>query len=196
MESLLARLKENEENNIPTILLDASDNSYPALQSRLMSEISLSYLIGYAGYCDLAIVAGAGISQGFARYLYLAESGEKTDACHKAFVKSMAEALMLSIPFKTDTKPLLNNFIVNSLHLNPDNILGTDAQMAILSRKVDTILTEKSTPLCENLAGGPIITSLAPYEERTVGSVELSGGYLPWNRTFEISCAIAVGDFA
>ena len=196
VDALLARLKENEANNIPTILLDASDNSYPALQTRLMQEVSLGSLIGYAGYCDLAIVAGAGVSQGFARYLYLAESEHKSDACDAAFVKSMTEGLMLSIPFKTDTKPLLNSFIVNSLHLNPDNILGSSMQMDLLSRKVDALLTEKSTALCENLTGSSILSSLAPLEEKTVGGVSVTDGYLPWNRTFEVSCTITVEPFA
>lgn len=195
VESLLARLAENEENNIPTIFIDASDNSYPTLQQELLQKISLSKLIGYAGYCDLAIVAGAGVSQGFARYLYLACCEEKTEACDAAFIKSLAEALMLSIPFKTETKPLLNSFIVSSLQLNPDNILGTDTQMALLSRKVETILRTKSAPLCENLSGGPVITSLVPYEEKAAGQVSITHGYLPWNRTFEVSCTITVGDF-
>jgi len=196
VESLLTRLKENEERSIPTIFIDASDNSYPTLQRDLLESISLSKLIGYAGYCDLAIVAGAGVSQGFARYLYLACCEEKSEACDAAFVKSMAEALMLSIPFKTETKSLLNRFIVSSLQLNPDNILGTDTQMALLARKADAILTEKSAPLCENLTGGPIITSLAPYEEKAVGTVSITDGYLPWNRTFEASCTITVGNFS
>ncbi|MBR4870116.1 MAG: DUF4127 family protein, partial [Oscillospiraceae bacterium] len=196
VDALLACLKENEENKIPTILLDASDNSYPALQDRLMREVSLGSLIGYAGYCDLAIVAGAGISQGFARYLYLACCQDKNDACDEAFVKSMAEALMLSIPFKTETKPLLNRFIVNSLHLNPDNILGSSMQMDLLSRKVNEILEEKSGALCENLTGSRILTSLAPLEEKEVGGVSITDAYLPWNRTFEVSCTITVEPFA
>ncbi len=194
-QSLLTRLLENEASNIPTILLDASDNTYPTLQTELLEKASLSKLIGYGGYCDLAIVAGAGISQGFARYLYLTCCEEKSDACDAAFLQSMAEALMLSIPFKLETKPLINTFIVSSLQLNPDNILGTPTQMALLSRKVEEILTEKSAPLCENLTGGSVISSLAPYEEKTAGAVRITEGYLPWNRTFEVSCTIDVGKF-
>ena len=68
--------------------------------------------------------------------------------------------------------------------------------MALLARKADAILTEKSAPLCENLTGGPIITSLAPYEEKAVGTVSITDGYLPWNRTFEASCTITVGNFS
>lgn len=183
--SLREKLSDNLSRGVPTVWIDASANGCGGLNDELLAAVPLGSLLGYSGFCDLAIVAGAGVSQGFARYAYLASGAEKGADADRAFVKSLTVGLVLGGAYKTDTRPVLDPFI-RELGLDPNNILGTAEQRAQIQKKLEDTLLPACAPLMQNLSRSPVISDLSGGASGPF-SVSVRAPYLPWSRTFE-SC--------
>ncbi len=189
-DMLTRRLADNLAQGIPTVYIDASSNRYAKLNELLLERVPLGSLLGFSGYCDLAIIAGAGVSQGFARYAYLASAQEKAAEADQAFVQSLAIGMILATPYKATAKPALDSYIAE-LGLSSTNILGTAEQRKRIQEKLEQTLLPACEALCENLSESPVLSDLnggtsGPY------TVEVSDPYLPWSRTFEACFTINV----
>ena len=183
--SLREKLSDNLSRGVPTVWIDASANGCGGLNDELLAAVPLGSLLGYSGFCDLAIVAGAGVSQGFARYAYLASGAEKGADADQAFVKSLAVGLVLGGAYKTDTRPVLDPFI-RELGLDPNNILGTAEQRAQIQKKLEDTLLPACASLMQNRSRSRVISDLSGGTSGPF-SVSVRAPYLPWSRTFE-SC--------
>ncbi len=98
--SLLNRLEANIENNIPTVVIDASTN-LGTLQALMVGrEIPLSVLLGYSNWNTVGNSIGIAVSAGVTRYIYLESSITVTDKSNEAFLRSMTFAYVKDISYK------------------------------------------------------------------------------------------------
>ena len=191
-DELIALLKYNEENNIPTTLIEASNNAYgETLENMLMEQVDFAHLMAFAGKYDQANVTGAGFAMGFSRYLYLRCGEGKSEAADIAHAKQLANSMALTYSFTLFTRHRLNVYVME-LGYNYDNILTGSRDGRLIQDGLEQLFFGDSVQTSEALEGGRLITSLAPCEEKTVHGVTFSEVYMPWNRTFEISFTVGV----
>ncbi len=190
--ALREKLSDNLSRGVPTVWVDASANGCGGLSGELLRAVPLGSLLGYSGFCDLAIVAGAGVSQGFARYAYLASDAEKTADADRAFLRSLTVGFVLGGAYKTDTRPVLDPYI-RELGLDPNNILGTSEQRADVQKKLEDTLLPACEALTKNLSESAVLAGLSG---ETAGpfTVRIRAPYLPWSRTFEACFTIDVNE--
>ncbi len=188
--ALLAALAHNQENDIPTVLIEASNDAYgDELEQALFEQVDFAKLLGFAGKYDQAVVTGVGFAMGFSRYLYLRHAEDQTPARDVSHVQQMANALALSYSYYLNSRYELNLY-VQSLGLNHNNILADRRSGELIQEKLNELFFAACAPVQENLAGGTVISSLRPFRTELVEQVELSDVYFPWGRTFEISFTV------
>ena len=193
-EELVSRLEANIRDRVPTILVEASRGAYgEMLEDMLFDRVDFAGLLAFAGRYYQSNITGSAFAMGLSRYLYLACREEKGDECDIAQVRQLAHSLALTYGYVQDTRPELNEYI-QGLGCNYNNIV-TDA---VRERKIQTRLEETFLPRCgkvlENLEGSRMIVSLSPLREKEIGTVDIRDPYFPWNRTFELSFTIDVGE--
>lgn len=190
--ALLAALEYNQQNNIPTVLIEASNDAYgDKLEQALFEQVDFANLLGFAGKYDQAVVTGVGFAMGFSRYLYLCHNDEQTIKCDIAHVQQMANAMALSYSYYLNSRYDLNLYI-QSLGLNYNNILADRRNSELIQEKLNELFFAACVPVQENLIGGSVITSLRPLDTAAVEALDISDVYFPWGRTFEISFTIRV----
>ncbi len=182
----VAALRENEKNGTPTMLMDAANNQYGTeFQEKLVRNTQLGFLLGYAGYYDLANATGITLANGVARWLCLAQGGPETQAQLDDFRRTLADSLIKDICYKNDTKIELDRYIRSELGGDPDNFCrsGTDAQLVL--DKAQTLLSDSSAPVLKNLARSAYLTDLDG-STAGFGTLTISGLSFPWLRIFEL----------
>lgn len=195
-EELISTLERNSEAHIPTVLIEASNNAYgDMLEQMLFDRVDFAQLMAFAGKYDQANVTGAAFAMGFSRYLYLACRPEKEDACDIAQVRQLANSMALTYPYILHTRQQLNEYI-KKLGGNYNNILPNQTTDKLIQRKLEALFLPGCETVCENLRGTRLVTSLAPYAEKTVTDLSITDVYFPWNRTFELSFTINVSPLA
>ncbi len=195
-EEMVSQLEYNAQNRIPTILLEASNNTYgDMLEDMLLERVDFANLLAFAGKYDQANVTGAAFAMGFSRYLYLACREEKDDACDIAQIRQMANSMALTYPYILHTRQELNQFI-ELLRGNYNNLLPNPIRDRLVQGKLERAFLPRCEKVLDNLRGTRLITSLAPYAEKEIGDVSIRDPYFPWNRTFEVSFTIDVAPLA
>lgn len=195
-EELVSTLERNSEAHIPTVLIEASNNAYgDTLEQMLFDRVDFAQLVAFAGKYDQANVTGAAFAMGFSRYLYLACCPEKAESCDIAQVRQLANSMALTYPYILHTRQQLNEYI-KKLGGNYNNILPNRVTDKLIQRKLEALFLPGCETVCENLRGTRLITSLAPYAEKTVTDLSITDVYFPWNRTFELSFTINVSPLA
>lgn len=195
-EELVSKLEENQENRVPTVLIEASNNAYgDMLEDMLFDRVDFAGLVAFAGKYDQANVTGAAFAMGFSRYLYLACREVKDPACDAAQVRQIANSMALTYPYILHTRQDLNVYIKN-LGGNYNNIQPNRIKDKLIRRKLEKLFLPGCEEVCANLEGTELISSLFPYEEKTVTEVSITDVYFPWNRTFELSFTVHVGPLA
>lgn len=166
-KALLQQLKENQQEQIPTVVVDVSEE--PQVLAEMLigdEEIDLCRLLGYSSWNTAANAIGIALSQGVARYAYL-HSVEVSDAqANAGFLKAMTFAYVKDISYKC---------FCNSL----EDFMNEDSPCS-----VQRMITR--------INNGSIITSLKNYETLSSKGVEVSNFRYPWNRTFEITFCIEI----
>lgn len=190
-EELLTLLERNGSANIPTILIEASNNAYgEALENELLARIDLTRLMAFVGKYDQANVTGAGFAMGFSRYLYLRCCEEKTDAADKAQVQQLANSLTLTYPYILHSRYRLNLYVME-LGYDYNNILATGRDYRLIQDGLEQLFFTECERISAALEGGRLPTDLDGGMKQVSG-VTFSEVYMPWNRTFEISFTIGV----
>ncbi len=181
----VAALRENEENGTPTMLMDAANNQYGTdFQEKLVRSTQLGFLLGYAGYYDLANVTGITLANGVARWLCLAQGGSKTQEQLDDFRRTLADSLIKDICYKNDTKLVLEQYIRSELGGDPDNFCrsGTDVQLVL--DKARQSLEDSAAPVLKNLARSAYLTGLDG-STAGFGTLTVTSLSFPWLRIFE-----------
>lgn len=166
-EALLNQVRNNQQNNIPTVVLDVSGQS-DLLGAMLVGDasIDLTKLLGYSSWNTAGNAMGIALSQGIARYAYLNSVEASTEDSDAGFLKSMTFAYIKDLSYKR-------------FHYDLDGF-ATDDYVCSVSKVIG------------RLNRGKIITSLQTYTESTHGRVSVSGFRYPWNRKFEMTFDIKV----
>lgn len=174
----IAALKENRKNGVATVLMDASRNKYGAdFQSRLIKSTELGFLMGYAGYYDLA--------NGVARWLCLAQGGPETQAQLDDFRRTLADSLIKDICYKNDVKIELDAYIRGELGGDPDNFCRSGTDPDVVLTKARQLLDESAAPVLDNLAHSSYLTDLDG-GTAGFGSLSVKDLSFPWLRIFEL----------
>lgn len=183
----IAALNENRKNGVATVLMDASRNKYGAdFQARLVKSTELGFLMGYAGYYDLANASGIALANGVARWLCLAQGGPETQAQLDDFRRTLADSLIKDICYKNDVKIELDAYIRGELGGDPDNFCRSGTDPDVVLTKARQLLDESAAPPCStNLAHSSYLTDL---DGGTAGSARFPVKDLsfPWLRIFEL----------
>lgn len=171
-KELINQYLSNISKHIPTIIInDADYYSDKVLINELTDystyQVPLGYLIGYSNWGKFEDSARLSLSQGISRILALSNS-KNQDKKDKAFVKVMAHA-----------------FIEDMAYL-PSSKMSTDL------RVVENELDATTKVIQKNLTSGNFISSLSPYQEKGVTSIDTHNYAFPWSRPTELSFDVSV----
>lgn len=191
-EELVSLLEYNEEHDIPTAFIEASNNAYgETIENMLMERVDFAHLMAFAGKYDQANVTGAGFAMGFSRYLYLRCCENKTEAADISHVKQLANSMALTYSYTLYARYPLNIYVME-LGYDYNNILTGSRDGRLIQDGLEQLFFGDCVQTSEALEGGLLISELQPVSEKTVHGVTFSEVYMPWNRTFEISFTIDV----
>lgn len=195
IRDLVAALRENEKNGVPTILLDAAKNELGAdAQTQLVKKIQLGALLGYAGYYDLANVTGIALSNGVARWLRLSSGDTRGTAQEQAFLRTLADSLLKDICYKNDAKIAMTTYVRQDLSGDPDNFAKTGIDENAVGQRLETEMLRATKAVVNNLQHSNFLTSLKG-ESCGWGTVALSNFHYPWQRVFELRMHLTLGAF-
>lgn len=195
--ALIRDLNACRRDGTPVILIDAGNGQYGTdFHDALAKKTELGWLLSYAGFLDMAIVTGTALSHGVARYAFL-QSGQQTVATEQAFAKTLADSILKDFCYKNVVREDLLTYIRGDLGGDPNNFWVPDIDREAVLDRLETGMTKATKEVLENLERSNYISALPPreaYAERGWGSVKLSNYRFPWDRAFEISMDIQVGE--
>ncbi len=182
----IAALRENEKNGTPTMLMDAANNQYGTdFQEKLVRRTQLGFLLGYAGYYDLANATGITLANGVARWLCLAQGGPKTQMQLDDFRRTLADSLIKDICYKSYAKIELDKYIRGELGGDPDNFCRSGTDAADVLAKARELLDAGAEDVLDNLAHSAYLTDLDG-GTAGFGTLTISELSFPWLRIFEL----------
>ena len=197
-QDLMAQLKDNDANGLPTILVDAANNRYgTAFHDALVKEYDLGLLLGYSGFLDMAIVTGTALSHGVARYAWLCQGNDPSDLANTAFRKSLAESLVLDFCYRNTVRNDISAY-VRELGGDPNNFYAPPIDTETVRQKLESAMAKSVKPVLKNLTGSNFITDLPAYRAQEGGvsgwgSMSMSNWSFPWQRVFEVRTDISAG---
>ena len=159
--ALLAKIKKNQAQHIPTVLIDVSED--PKLLSEMImtdASVDICQLLGYSSWNTAANAIGLALSQGVARYAYLYAVDRVSPDANEGFLQALTFSYIKDISYK-GLSPSLDGFLSNDSPCSATNILS-------------------------RINSGKIITSFAPFDAKSHGRISVSNFRYPWNRTFEM----------
>ncbi len=193
--ALIDAINENEENHIPTILIDASNAKYGSLfRDKLKEEAHSGWLIGYAGFLDMSIVTGSAFSRGVARYAML-KQGEASYSSNIAFMQMMTDAFVRDYCYIGECKNPVNT-LVEENGGDALNFYEPEIDADEITDYMVELMDEQIPSMVENLQGSQFICSLDGYKVKDWNEIELTDYNFPWNRTFELRVDIMVDGIA
>ena len=201
MQALLDQLKENTAQDRPTILMDASNNTYgTAFHDALVKQCSLGFLLSYSGFLDMAIVTGTALSHGVARYAWLAHGGGAggEDLANLSFEKSLAESILLDFCYRNTVREDLSAY-VRELGGDPNNFFAPAIDTEALREKLEKDMAKSTRDVLKNLSRSNLLVSLDQRDQEAGthlagwGTLSLSNWSFPWQRVFEVRMDILAG---
>lgn len=193
---LIEALRDYRKAQRPTILIDASNGTYgTAVYEALTKDTELGYLLAYSGMLDMAIVTGTALSHGAARYAVL-KNGENTDACDRAWARTLADSVLKDFCYKGVVRNDLLTYIRNELGGDPNNFWSPELDREDLLHRLEEGMEKETAPVIRNLEQSRFLSSLEEEpEEKHWGGVALENYRFPWDRAFEIGMDIRLGEF-
>ena len=190
-QELIAFLQE--ENGLPTILMDAANNQYgTAFHDALTQSYDLGQLLSYSGFLDMAIVTGTALSHGVARYAWLAQGNGGDEATDRAFQKTLAEAILLDFCYRNTVRDELSAY-VREVGGDPNNFYAPAIDLAAVQKKLEQGMEDSTKAVLKNLKHSNLIVSLEQYEASAGaegimgwGGIRLANWRFPWQRVFEV----------
>ena len=186
IRQLIAALRQARKDGTPTILMDAAKNGYGTdFQRELVKKTELGFLLGYAGFYDLANATGIALANGVARWLCLQSGAERTQGQEDAFRLTLADSLVKDICYKNQAKIQTTVYVRDTLQGDPDNFCRTGTAEADVLPQAETDLREAAGDVLQNLSRSAMRTdaagTLGGFGSLTIGKVSF-----PWLRVFEI----------
>ena len=186
IRQLIAALRRARRDGTPTILMDAAKNGYGTdFQRELVKKTELGFLLGYAGFYDLANATGIALANGVARWLCLQSGAERTQGQEDAFRLTLADSLVKDICYKNQAKIQTTVYVRDTLQGDPDNFCRTGTAEEDVLPQAETDLREAAEDVLQNLSRSAMRTdaagTLGGFGSLTIGKVSF-----PWLRVFEI----------
>lgn len=193
-ETLLRDLEECRRENWPVVLIDAGNGRYgTAFHEKLAKETELGWLLGYAGFLDMAIVTGTALSHGAARYAYL-RNGEESETADRAFARTLADSVLKDFCYKNVVRNDLLAYIRNDLGGDPNNFWTPEIDREAVQARLESGMETAVKDVIKNFQRSNFF-SLEPGEGKGWGGVALENYRFPWDRAFEIGMDIRLGAF-
>lgn len=181
---LIDQINANEQNNIPTILMDFTSNDRSVLHSMLIESVHLGYLLSYSGCNDGVIQVPIALSYGVSRYRSLSQN--ISEEARRAQVGTMVTALLKEY-YKADGVLAQTSRQLDLLGVNCNNFATDDLEkLASYSQILDDNMKADTVELLDNVCHSNSIVSLSPFTTAAISGVEIPRYNFPWNRTFEI----------
>ena len=186
IRQLIAALRQARKDGTPTILMDAAKNGYGTdFQRELVKKTELGFLLGYAGFYDLANATGIALANGVARWLCLQSGAVRTQGQEDAFRRTLADSLVKDICYKNQAKIQTTVYVRDTLQGDPDNFRRTGTAEEDVLPQAEAYLREAAGDVLRNLARSAMRTdaagTLGGFGSLTIGKVSF-----PWLRVFEI----------
>ena len=201
-EQLIKELKNCQENTqSPVMLIDAGNARYgTAFHKALTEEAELGWLLSYAGALDMAIVTGTALSHGVARYARLKLDYEhKTQISERAFLRTLADSVLKDFCYRHVVRAEVTAYARDTLGGVADNFWSPEIDRAALLELLERRMAEETAPVIKNLERSNFINELpegkGEYSERGWGGIALDNYRYPWDRAFEMSMDIQLGDW-
>jgi len=201
-EQLIKELKNCQENTqSPVMLIDAGNARYgTAFHKALTEEAELGWLLSYAGALDMAIVTGTALSHGVARYARLKLDYEhKTQISERAFLRTLADSVLKDFCYRHVVRSEVTAYARDTLGGVADNFWNPGIDRAALLELLERRMAEETAPVIKNLERSNFINELpegkGEYSERGWGGIALDNYRYPWDRAFEMSMDIQLGDW-
>ena len=181
---LIDQINANEQNNVPTVLLDFTSNDRSVLHSMLIESVHLGYLLSYSGNNDGVIQVPIALSYGVSRYRSLSQN--ISEEARRAQVGTMVTALLKEY-YKADGVLAQTSRQLDLLGVNCNNFATDDLEkLASYSQILDDNMKADTVELLDNVCNSNSIVSLLPFTTAAISGVEIPRYSFPWNRTFEI----------
>ena len=181
---LIDQINANEQNNVPTILMDFTSNDRSVLHSMLIESVHLGYLLSYSGCNDGVIQVPIALSYGVSRYRSLSQN--ISEEARRAQVGAMVTALLKEY-YKADGVLAQTSRQLDLLGVNCNNFATDDLEkLASYSKILDDNMKADTVELLDNVCHSNSIVSLSPFTTAAISGVEIPRYNFPWNRTFEI----------
>ena len=182
----VAALRDARKAGTPTILMDAAKNGYGTdFQRELVRKTELGFLLGYAGFYDLANATGIALANGVARWLCLQNGAPRTQGQADAFRLTLADSLVKDICYKNQAKIQTTAYVRDTLRGDPDNFCRTETDPEAVLAQAEIFLRDAAGDVLANLSRSAMLTdgegTLAGFGTLRIGKVSF-----PWLRVFEI----------
>jgi hypothetical protein len=189
---LVSQLNENQQNGIPTILVDMTGGQASSLNSMLIDNVNLGMLLSYSGSNEQPNSVTMALSQGLARYASLTISGFLTEDSQAAHLENLATAYLLEFAYLDGAYSTMNSYL--SSQDIPSGNFGTldSATLNQVEAELTKQVRNAGTDLMENLKNSPYISNLKPYTLSSVGDVSITSCTYPFLRNLEIGCDVTV----
>lgn len=181
---LIDQINANEQNNVPTVLMDFTSNDRSVLHSMLIESVHLGYLLSYSGNNDGVIQVPIALSYGVSRYRSLSQN--ISEEAKRAQVGTMVTALLKEY-YKADGVLAQTSRQLDLLGVNCNNFATDDLEkLASYSKILDDNMKADTVELLDNVCHSNSIVSLSPFTTAAISGIEIPRYSFPWNRTFEI----------
>ena len=207
-KNLVAKMKENIKNNIPTCILDGNSVNLDRrliLAGYLTKKNSLSTLVGFSSWNTIANTIGLGLSQATTRTSYLlSDYSLYQDDSTEGFLESLMFGFTKDLVYKTYIEEQIKIYINNNSYDKDGNKVTPSSNFyQYIPYSADYV--EKLTDYMENYQQA----NVGKYKANFVGnqaykslrngivteeveSVDINNYHFPWYRTFEISYEVDV----
>ena len=163
---LVDKAFELVESKKPVIIIDPNSKNADYLQKQLLTrEFPLSMLLGYSNWNTAANAMGIALSNGIARYTYLANCSNITRQSHRGFLEASTFGFLKDISYK-----------YYGFSIEKPNVSGYGSYADIVKQ----------------INGSSMITSLSPYTASKHETVSVDNFRYPWERTFEMTFDVKV----
>ncbi len=185
------RINRNEADQIPTILIDLSENDQAEFHQMLCSSVHLGTLLAYSGYYERPVQATMALSQGLARYrsLWVGTSVQE----NISHLNNLLGAYVKEVYQTGDVRKEISEYWTEK-KLDSSNFgaLWSGSQR-MLERDLTIKLQGATTALMENFAASNVILSMPGYQTGAITQAKLGNCSYPWLRGFEIDCETDCG---
>lgn len=189
MLELISKINENELNQIPTILLDLSEQEVGQLNALYGESIHTSMLLSFSGKAEGPVLINMGISQGTGRYLYLKSTARPTEQAQTSYLKTLLWSLMEEYYQTTDAKKTMESYL-KSLGYSASFGTASTEQLEAIEQRLTQTVCEYAGEMLQSFADSNFIASLQPYSLGAVTSVDVEDCRYPWLRPFEIAVTL------